>query len=256
MKLTGVMRVLWHHVQTSLIRSRLALGASGRAHSFGNLLVIAPHPDDEIFGVGGVILATRGVGLTVHILYLTDGEAAGVHLEPERIRSERMAMTETVRQALGIGNENLYRFHLPDGTLPHVGAEGFEAVAERLSGLIDQLSPDSVLATHTLDYWPYDHVACAELAQAAVARSVRRPVLYLYWVWAWYNLRPWGVLLARYAGVMAIDISPWAKAKRALVDLYLGPKTPEGTPWSGVLPAPLRRAFRFDIEVLERVEQK
>jgi hypothetical protein len=38
-----------------------------------------------------------------------------------------------------------------------------------------------------------------------------------------------------------------------LVDLYLTPTTPEGKPWSGVLPAALLRALRFRIEVLEKM---
>jgi hypothetical protein len=38
------------------------------------ILVIAPHPDDEVIGCGGTVRLHRQLGHTVTILYLTDGE--------------------------------------------------------------------------------------------------------------------------------------------------------------------------------------
>ena len=38
------------------------------------LLVIAPHPDDEVLSAGGLIQRVRGLGGTVHVVYLTDGD--------------------------------------------------------------------------------------------------------------------------------------------------------------------------------------
>lgn len=246
---------LFHLVQLILLRTAVMLCVKKRTTSLGSsILVIAPHPDDEIFGAGGIIIAALEQKQTVHILYLTDGEGNGVDPDPDRIHTERMKMSETVRVALGLPSEHLHRFHLSDGSVPRMGEGAFDQVAERLAILIDNMAPETVLATHALDYWPYDHVACAELAKAAVKRSQCKPTLYGYWVWAWYNLRPWQLFTCRRSDLQVADITPWFKAKQQLVDIYLNSTNEQGKPWSGVLPAALRRAFRFRVEVLEKIE--
>lgn len=40
------------------------------------LVVVAPHPDDEVLGCGGLIAAARAAGMPVLIIALTDGEQA------------------------------------------------------------------------------------------------------------------------------------------------------------------------------------
>ena len=52
------------------------------------LLVVAPHPDDEVLAAGGLIQRVHALGGAVRIVYLTDGEGytAGVRVE-ERSRT-------------------------------------------------------------------------------------------------------------------------------------------------------------------------
>src|SRR3954466_10161705 len=47
------------------------------------LLVIAPHPDDEIIGAGGLMRRVHDAGGAVRVVYLTDGDGYrdGVRLE-------------------------------------------------------------------------------------------------------------------------------------------------------------------------------
>ena len=39
----------------------------------GDLLVLAPHPDDEVIGCGGLIAAHRALGSAVYVVVMTDG---------------------------------------------------------------------------------------------------------------------------------------------------------------------------------------
>jgi LmbE family N-acetylglucosaminyl deacetylase len=220
----------------------------------GRMLVLAPHPDDEILGAGGCIIAASERNNSVHVVYLTDGEGSASHHEPDRIRIERKRLKDNVLQLLGIPSSQQHNFHLPDGAVPRKGEPGFEDTVSLLAKLIDTIKPDNVVSTHPDDYWPYDHVACAELAIAAVSQSAHKPDLYGYWVWAWYNLRPWQVWQRRNHALMRIDISPWYKRKQELISIYLDAKSPEGLPWSGVLPYSLRLAFRFRFEVVEKIK--
>src|SRR5262249_1535632 len=52
------------------------------------LLVIAPHPDDEVLGAGGLMQRVNEAGGQVRVVYLTNGDAyrAGVRLEQRAVR--------------------------------------------------------------------------------------------------------------------------------------------------------------------------
>jgi LmbE family N-acetylglucosaminyl deacetylase len=91
----------------------------GRAWSpqEGALLVVAPHPDDEILGAGGLIRTWAVRGAEVNVLSVSDGEAA----EPARhglgtIRREEL--TEALRK-LCPTHVSVTRLGLPDGRIAH-----------------------------------------------------------------------------------------------------------------------------------------
>ena len=42
-----------------------------------SLLVLAPHPDDEVFGCGGLLLLARRQGWRCHVVVVSDGAAGG-----------------------------------------------------------------------------------------------------------------------------------------------------------------------------------
>jgi LmbE family N-acetylglucosaminyl deacetylase len=64
----------------------IAIDASTR------LLVVAPHPDDETLGAGGLMQRVREAGGSVHVVYLTDGDGypEGVRFE-DHVESPRPA---------------------------------------------------------------------------------------------------------------------------------------------------------------------
>ena len=221
---------------------------------FRSVLIFAPHPDDEIIGIGGMILRILKEGTEVHIVYLTDGEKSGASLDEEMIRKARIGLMIMIAKDIGIPLSNLYWLHIPDGTVPHHRESGFIKRVNQLSHLINWIKPDAVFATHDLDYWPLDHVACSELAVEAVKRSDHKPELWLYWVWTWYHLRPWNFLKLNMMRFCKVKISKELKRKEELMNRYLTPKSSEGKPWSGVLPKSMLYPFTKPFEVLERYE--
>jgi LmbE family N-acetylglucosaminyl deacetylase len=217
------------------------------------ILILAPHPDDEILGLGGVILKTLQQGGKVHLVYLTDGEGSGVWPDQEEIKRQRIALSEQVCLQLGIPLENITRLQLPDGSVPHPGQAGFDQAVKEITQLIETEKPDGVFASHTLDYWPYDHVACAEIAKEAVRQSKHKTQLWYYWVWAWYNLQPWQLLKLNFKNIVRVDIREQLTRKKELSDLYLNALTPDDKPWSGVLPKTLKMALEQPFEIIEKM---
>jgi hypothetical protein len=47
-----------------------------------NVLILAPHPDDEIIGCGGAIIKHRNKGSKIFVIYLTDGREGNKKIDP------------------------------------------------------------------------------------------------------------------------------------------------------------------------------
>ncbi len=217
------------------------------------ILILAPHPDDEILGLGGLLTGSISQGCKIHIVYLTDGEGSAIWPDKEEIRRNRIMLSGIVCAKLGLLTESITRLHIPDGSVPDRGQPGFDSAVLEIREIIDSERPDAVFATHTLDHWPYDHAACAHIAYDAVQQSVTKPRLWYYWVWAWYNLRPWKLSSGRFRRLRKVDISDQLLRKKELMNIYLKACTPDGRPWSGVLPPSLLKAFRLPVEIIEEI---
>jgi LmbE family N-acetylglucosaminyl deacetylase len=101
------------------------------------LLVIAPHPDDEVLGAGGLMQRVHETGGAVRVVYLTDGEGY-----PEGVKQEDHVQAPTAKDYLGYGKQRrrearaaLVRLGLADAFQTFLGF------------------PDSGLCRLTREYW-------------------------------------------------------------------------------------------------------
>ncbi len=95
-------------------------------------LVVVAHPDDESFGLGGVLLALIRGGIKVRLLCLTAGEASTVGAGPELPIRRREELQQAARQ-LGLDSAEL--LGMPDGGLSRVPMADLErTVDQRLGG--------------------------------------------------------------------------------------------------------------------------
>jgi LmbE family N-acetylglucosaminyl deacetylase len=62
------------------------------------LLVVAPHPDDEVLGAGGLMQRVHTAGGVIRVVYLTDGDGY-----PEGVRAEDHGKTPTPKDYRGYG---------------------------------------------------------------------------------------------------------------------------------------------------------
>ncbi len=127
------------------------------------VLVLAPHPDDEVFGCGGALADLASRGAAIDVLLVTDG-AAGASDEAGR-RAIAARRADESRAALGLlGGGAVHEGGLPDRGL---GARAEEL--ERLVALwLAQAAPDLVFCPSPVETHP-DHRAVA-YALLAVAR--------------------------------------------------------------------------------------
>ncbi len=150
----------------------------------GTALVLAPHPDDESLGCGGLIAEACARGRAPLVVVATDG--IGSHpnsaaFPPDRLRAVREAETLAAVAELGLAPERVAFLRLPDTAAPSAGP-AFVAAVAALSQLGRAFGCTSVLATWAHD--PHgDHLACWRIAE----RMARQDGLALlaYPVWGW-----------------------------------------------------------------------
>jgi LmbE family N-acetylglucosaminyl deacetylase len=148
-------------------------------------LVVAPHPDDELIGCGGLLAQWRPrLGeRPVLVIGATDGEAAypdSSYWKPKVLARVRAEERLVGLHQLGVPVD-VESAGIPDGQVAR-----FEDALRRL--LLDRVTPDDVLlATWEFDGHP-DHEACGRVA-AQVARE-RGCALLQMPVWAWHWAEP------------------------------------------------------------------
>ena len=117
-------------------------------------LVLAPHPDDEVFGIGATLALGVRRGVEAHVVVVTDGGAQGTPAEREREARAAAA-------ALGLAEPEFWRF--PDRSL----SPDDPVLRGRLLEAMKHRSPDVVFVTSPVELHP-DHRALAMAVQRAV----------------------------------------------------------------------------------------
>lgn len=166
------------------------------------LVLLAPHPDDEILMAGGLLAGLHGRERDLLLVSATDGE--GSHPDSptwseHRLRRQRPLESRHALQQLDLDLNQLdwRRLHLKDGGLPR--DEAF--LVNHLNQL---LRPDDLLMTTWRGDGHCDHEtlgrAAAQAAQARKVQLVEVPV------WAWHWAQPDDPRL------------PWPRAHRIALD--------------------------------------
>jgi LmbE family N-acetylglucosaminyl deacetylase len=132
----------------------------------GRILVLAPHPDDEVFGCGGVIIKHVKNNNPIKIVFLTD--------------DKKISKTRRVeaREALGIlGVKNMDFLSFKDGEL----VAGQKEV-DKIAAIISVFKPDIIYTSNFIDLHP-DHQATAEILLGAIKKSQFKGVIWSYEIW-------------------------------------------------------------------------
>jgi LmbE family N-acetylglucosaminyl deacetylase len=185
----------------------------------GTCLILAPHPDDESLGCGGLIAACVAAGRHPLVVVLTDG--AGSHpnsraYPPRRLRAVRAREATAAVGHLGLAPERIVFLNEPDTAAPHEGP-GFAAIVEKLVALVRR----EAACTAILAPWRHDphcdHQAASLAAAAAAHIAGVRHVAYPVWGWTLPAASP---VAGSPAVGWRLDIRAFLPAKRAAIQAH------------------------------------
>ena len=152
------------------------------------VVVIAPHPDDEVLGVGGLLALLARAGTAIHIVAVTDGEAShpgSPTLTPRALAARRVSESEEALSLLGLKPASTTRLRLPDGDVRRAESYGanITSAVMRILAHNGERGPAWCLAPWTGDGHP-DHAAAGAAAINA-AGTTARVLAYPVWMWHW-----------------------------------------------------------------------
>lgn len=210
-----------------------------------NIVIIAPHPDDEVMGCAGLIQKLVEYGTPPHLIIMAGGE--GSHrgccdTSEEAIVDARRELTLKSAKILGIPESHIFFLDYPD---EHVSIGHSET--EKLRKLLAEIQPKTLFVPHWGEGMP-DHLQTAEIVKDLM--KDKNIYIYEYCVWMWYY-NVWN-LDYKNAFIVKMDKNMHERKLRA-IEQYITPLAPCGKPWSGILPKVFLRAARWNKELYFKV---
>ena len=150
------------------------------------VFIVAPHPDDETLGCGGLIAATVDRGGSVFTLFVTDGGAS--HPESSawsrrRLVSERQKEAEEALAILGAADQPRAFLRLRDTEIPKPDSPQWQPLVSSVIKLLVEFDPDLVVLPWRRD--PHcDHRDAHALVTSALdlAGSPAQCIEYAIWL--------------------------------------------------------------------------
>lgn len=124
----------------------------GASTASAQILVVAPHPDDDVITSAGVIRSARLAGTTVWVVYMTNGDSPGRDLG-----FQRQGEGAAAEGMLGVDNAHLAFLGYPDGSLSEMRGGTFNT-----SNTVGYDSPNPDVGTTTngnATFPPYGRVS-------------------------------------------------------------------------------------------------
>lgn len=211
----------------------------------GAALIIAPHPDDEVLGCGGLIATRRAAMRDVHVVYLTDGSASHPGhpvLGPRELADLRAREAAEAMQALGVPAAALHFLNAPDSRLPHLGAGETAEFRAKLREIFAQVCPVEIFLPCAQD-GSSEHEAAFRLVKPVISKLPSPARILEYPVWAWWRaillIRP----LLKGRAIRLLRFPDHARAKEAALSRYRS-QFEALPPWTRpVLSSEFRRLF-------------
>jgi LmbE family N-acetylglucosaminyl deacetylase len=188
----------------------------------GEVLIIAPHMDDEVLACGGTI-AHLPRKEKIHLLYATDGTKSPVPMfswmgKPiPNLSDIRTDEAKAALAVLGVPDENIRFLALPDGNLKRFQDE----LVTLISKQIKYTRPDHIFLPFRFDRHP-DHLATTRATYRALQAENSHADVLEYFVYYRYRLLP-GRDIRKYVRpehIIEIDIKTHAAKKKEALQCF------------------------------------
>ncbi len=147
--------------------------------SLERVLIVAPHPDDDVISAGGIIQRAVADGGAVRVLFLTSGES---NPWPQRVQLRRWRITAADQEGwaalrakeaiaglrlLGAPDDCAHFLRFPDQQLSSIARKGDESVRLAIANHARDFQPSLAIVPSVFDFHS-DHRAAAYFSHRAI----------------------------------------------------------------------------------------
>ncbi len=157
--------------------------------SVRQVVVVAPHPDDETLGCGGAIAQFRQHSIPVQVLVMSDGTQShpnSKRFPTDRLRTIRELEAGEALRILGVSADSVTFFRWPDTAVPCLGdsskEKDFEQAVIQCNQYLIAHSPDLVFLPWQHDQH-CDHQATWQIIYRCLQLWTEPPHLLVYSIW-------------------------------------------------------------------------
>ena len=100
------------------------------------LIIIAPHPDDEVLGVGGTLLKKKMEGFETYCIYLTSLKKTKKTIKQKKIQIEELKNSNKVLLL-----DKAFHLNFQPTTLDKIDRK---KIIEKISKIFNQIKPEEV----------------------------------------------------------------------------------------------------------------
>lgn len=258
MKKTNLWDKVLDYAKRLSFRRKLYRESQPIAPSDKPTVVFAPHQDDETLGCGGIIALKRKQGVSVKVVFLTDGRDCYVGAPvPLPISVEECVQTRQKEAiaalgTLGVAPSDITFLKYHDSTLWSYEGEQRQAIVNELRDLLVQLRPQEVYVPYIKDMHS-DHIETHRLVKDAV-QSLDQPIelwQYLVWsLWRYENLND--LVENKFAHLYKVAIDSVRQQKNQALRAYRSQYVPIVGNFT-VLPKTMLRFFDTSYELFVKV---
>jgi LmbE family N-acetylglucosaminyl deacetylase len=195
----------------------------------GEIVIVAPHMDDEALACGGLIAKLPHKD-RVHIIYATDGMKSPAPIIPGRdkisldLGKTRMQESIEAMRLLGVPENNLHFLCLPEAQLK----KHISSLRNSLGDKIRRIAPKHIFVPFRYDRHP-DHLAVNQTIVSTLQQSdiVAQPQLIEYFIYYRWRLIPKRDIrkYIKPQFLYKLDISDVASKKRQSLACFLSQTT-------------------------------
>jgi LmbE family N-acetylglucosaminyl deacetylase len=161
------------------------------------IMILAPHPDDEIMGCGGILYKYFKAGTEIHIVYISDGSFGIIDRDIELRKSEACAIKEIVPKVIQ------HFLDFKDSRL----FELIDSLQIKINNFINEVKPNIIFSPWILDHHD-DHVAVTAALAQAIKPGIPEMIISLY------------EIMSPVFGNHSVNITSEFEIKKALLNNY------------------------------------
>lgn len=177
-----------------------------------NILIVAPHPDDEVLGAGGTLLRRKAEGAKIGWLIVT-----GITTEAGWSESKVQNRADEIKKITALfGFDSVFELNFPAAKLDQVPMSD---LVSKISSVFKSFEPEEVFVPHSSDVHTDHRIvfdAVASCTKWFRYPSVRRVLAYETLSETGFGLSPSEIFQPN----VFINVEPYMRDKLRAIDIY------------------------------------